>query len=124
MTYAEIETGARKLVQDENAPYRISSADIYGYVNEGVRNLFRIRPAAFFASGRMGTASASMAPLAVATVSAALGALDLPAPGGDRYLDCLVFYTASKCLERDDADTLNLALANDYRGKFAELAKA
>lgn len=124
MTYAEIEAGARKLVQDEKVPYRFAAADVYGYVNEGVRSLFRIRPAAFFTNGRMGETEASMAPIAPATVATASGLLDLPAPAGDRYLDCLVFYVASKCLERDDSDTINIALANDYRAKFAELAKA
>lgn len=122
MTYAEIESGARTLVQDATAPYRFGAEEVYGYVNQCLRTLFKLRPTAFFSNGRMPTSASFMEPLTVSVVLAAGGGVDVPAPSGDRYLDAAVYYTAAKCLERDDADTLNAGLSASYMAKFSELA--
>ena len=42
----------------------------------------------------------------------------------DRYRQCLTYYVAAKCLERDDSDTQNLTLAASYMNNFAAMAKA
>lgn len=125
MTYAEIEGGAddgvRRMVGDAVAPYRFSALEIYGYVNAGLRNLFKMRPQAFFVNGRMPETAAAMEPATPATVEAASGATALPV--NDRYGEALTYYAAAKCLERDDADTMNTGLAASYMSKFAELAR-
>lgn len=123
MTYADIERGARKLVQDESASARYTMADMYGYVNEAVRTLFKIRPTAFYVNGRMPTALA-MEPATVDAAVAVTGELQVSTLAGDRYLDAFVYFVAGKCLGRDDSDTLNIGLADNYMQKFAEYARA
>jgi hypothetical protein len=125
MTYAEIvggpNDGVRRLIGDAVSPYRFSSLEIYGYVNSGLQNLFKLRPTAFFVNGRMPTTEAAMLPPTPAVVDAASGAADVPAD--DRYGEALAYYAGAKCLERDDADTMNAALSAAYMQKFAELAR-
>lgn len=123
MTYAEIETGVRNLVQDNVPEYRLSALDAYGYTNAGIRTLFRLRPAAFFVDGRMPASEAAAEPVDAATVAAAAGAVDVKAPADDRYLEALIYYVAGRYLERNDADSLNTELAQSYLQKFAEMAR-
>lgn len=121
MTYADIETGARTLLQDETATYRWSAAEMYGYMPEACRVLFSIRPAALFVGGRMPATSAALEPPTAAEAVAASGAVTVNV--NDRYEQALVYYVAAKCLERDDSDTANLALSATYMGNFAAMAK-
>lgn len=123
MTYAEIENAARTLLQDDKTPYRFAAVEVYGYVNSCVKTLLSVRPSAFFVSGRFPTSAASMEPIAPETVVASSGAVNLPAPAGDRYLDAFAYYVAAKCLERDDSDTGNAALAATYMQNFSQYAK-
>lgn len=121
MTYADIETGARTLLQDDKPTYRWSAAEMYGYMPDAVRTLFSIRPAALFVNGRMPSTLASLEPPTAAAAVAASGAVTLNV--NDRYQQALVFFVAAKCLERDDSDTANTALAASYMNNFASFAK-
>lgn len=122
MTYADIESDVRTLLQDDKPTYHWSAAEMYGHMPEAVRALFSLRPTALFINGRMPTTSAALEP---PTASAALAAAgDVTVYVNDRYRQCLVYYVAAKCLERDDSDTQNLSLAANYMNNFAAMAKA
>lgn len=122
MTYAEIETGARTLLQDDNTPYRWPASEMYGYMPDAIRTLFSIRPAALFVNGRMPSTLASLEP---PTASAAVSASgNVTANVNDRYQQALVYYVAAKCLERDDSDTANITLSAAYMNNFASFAKS
>lgn len=122
MTYADIESDARTLLQDTKPAYRWSAAEMYGHMPEGVRVLFSLRPAALFVGGRMPATLALLEPPTAAAAEAAGG--DVTVNVNDRYRQALVYYVAAKCLERDDSDTQNLTLAATYMGNFAAMAKA
>lgn len=124
MTYAGIESDVRTLIGDAVQTYRFSAAEVYGYINAGIRTLFKLRPTAFFTDGRFPASAASLEPVAVATVVSASGATEVVAPTGDRYQEALVYYAAYRCMERDNPDTQNSALADSYLQKFTEFAKA
>ena len=124
MTYADIVSEARTLLQDAVEPYRFPSLEMYGYVERGLISLFSIRPSAFFVDGRMPTAAADMEPPTAAVAEAASGASLAPVSGGSRYRSALAYFVASKCLERDDTDTQNTALASAYTQNFAAFARA
>lgn len=121
MTYAQIETGVRTLLQDDKATYRWPAAEMYGYMPEAIRVLFSIRPAALFVNGRMPSTLAALEPPTAAAAISAVG--NVTANVNDRYMQALVYYVASKCLERDDSDTANIALAGTYMNNFATFAK-
>lgn len=121
MTYADIETGARTLLQDDRPTYRWSAAEMYGYMPDAVRTLFSIRPSALFVNGRMPSTLATLEPPTAAAAVAASGAVTVYV--NDRYQQALVYYVAAKCLERDFSDTANLALASTYMNNFAATAK-
>lgn len=122
MTYATIETGVRTLLQDDKVAYRWPAAEMYGYMPEAIRALFAIRPAALFVNGRMPSTLALLEPPTAAAAIAASG--NVTANVNDRYTQALVYYVAAKCLERDDSDTANIALAGNYMNNFASFAKA
>ena len=122
MTYADIETGVRTLLQDDKPAYRWASTEMYGYMPEAVRTLFSIRPCALFVNGRMPSTLASLEPPTAAAASAAYG--DVTVNVNDRYKQALVYYVAAKCLERDDSDTANMTLASSYMNNFATFAKS
>lgn len=121
MTYAQIETGVRTLLQDDKVAYRWPAAEMYGYMPEAIRSLFAIRPAALFVNGRMPSTLALLEPPTTAAAISANGAVT--ANVNDRYMQALIYYVASKCLERDDSDTANIALAGNYMNNFATFAK-
>jgi len=122
MTYAEIETGARTLLQDDQATYRWPAAEMYGYMPEAIRSLFAMRPTALFVNGRMPSSLATLEPPTVAAAISAAGAVT--ANVNDRYMQALVYYVAAKCLERDDSDTANIQLSSAYMNNFASFAKS
>lgn len=121
MTYAEIEAGARTMLQDDKPTYRWPAAEMYGYMPEAIRTLFSIRPAALFVNGRMPSTLATLEPPTAIAAIAVSGAVT--ANVNDRYMQALVYYVAAKCLERDDSDTANAALASSYMNNFAAFAK-
>lgn len=121
MTYADIETGARTLLQDDKGTFRWSAAEMYGYMPDAIRSLFAIRPAALFVNGRMPSTLAALEPPTAAEAISASGAVT--ANVNDRYQQALTYYVAAKCLERDDSDTANLALSSAYMNSFATYAK-
>jgi hypothetical protein len=121
MTYAEIETGVRTLLQDTQATYRWSAAEMYGYMPEAIRTLFAIRPVALFVNGRMPSTLATLEPPTAAAAVSATG--NVTANVNDRYQQALVYYVGAKCLERDDSDTANITLASTYMNNFASFAK-
>lgn len=122
MTYADIESDARTLLQDAVQTYRWPASEMYGYMPEAIRVLFSIRPTALFVGGRMPASAAAMEPPTAAAAIAANGAVT--AAVNDRYRQALVYYVAAKCLERDDSDTQNLTLATSYMSNFASMAKS
>ena len=121
MTYADIETGARTLLQDDQGTYRWSAAEMYGYMPDAIRSLFALRPASLFVNGRMPSTLATLEPPTAADAVTASGAVT--ANVNDRYQQSLVYYVAAKCLERDDSDTANIALSSAYMNSFASYAK-
>lgn len=121
MTYAQIETGVRTLLQDDKPTYRWSAAEMYGYMPDAIRTLFSIRPTALFLNGRMPSTLATLEPPTAAAAVSASGAVT--ANVNDRYQQALVYYVAAKCLERDDSDTANLSLSSAYMNNFASFAK-
>jgi hypothetical protein len=121
MTYAEIETGARTLLQDDKASYRWPAAEMYGYMPEAIRSLFAMRPTALFVNGRMPSTLATLEPPTATAAISASGAVT--ANVNDRYMQALVYYVAAKCLERDDSDTANIQLSSAYMNNFATFAK-
>lgn len=123
MTYADIVAEARTLLQDAVEPYRFPSLEMYGYVERGLISLFSVRPSAFFVNGRMPETAAGMEPPTAAAAEAADGAVDVPFDSGSRYRTCLAYFTAAKCLERDNTDTQNTALAAAYMQNFAAFAR-
>jgi hypothetical protein len=121
MTYAEIETGVRTLLQDDQATYRWPASEMYGYMPEAIRSLFAVRPAALFVNGRMPSTLATLEPPTAAAAISASGAVT--ANVNDRYMQALIYYVAAKCLERDDSDTANIQLSSAYMNNFASFAK-
>jgi hypothetical protein len=121
MTYADIETGARTLLQDDQGTYRWPTAEMYGYMPDAIRSLFALRPSALFVKGRMPSTLATLEPPTAADAVAASGAVT--ANVNDRYQQALVYYVAAKCLERDDSDTANISLSSAYMNNFATSAK-
>jgi hypothetical protein len=122
MTYADIESDVRTLLQDTKPTYRFAPVEVYGYIPPAFRALVAVRPSALFVDGHMPTTAAAMEPPTAAAALAASGAVNVPAGSGDRYRLALTYYVASKCLERDDGDTQNLALAATYMQNFASAA--
>ena len=122
MTYADIETGARTLLQDDQQPYRWPASEMYGYMPDAVRSLFSLRPTALFVNGRMPSTLASFEPPTAAAATAASGNVTVYV--NDRYQQALVYYVAAKCLERDDSDTANIQLSSAYMNNFATFAKS
>lgn len=121
MTYADIEMGARTMLQDTQATYRWSSAEMYGYMPDAIRTLFAIRPTALFVNGRMPSTLATLEPPTTAAAISASGNVTVNV--NDRYQQALIYYVAAKCLERDDSDTANIALSSTYMNNFASFAK-
>lgn len=121
MTYAEIETDVRTLLQDDKPTYRWPSAEMYGYMPGALRALFALRPTAMFVNGRMPSTLAALEPPTVSAAIAASGVVT--ANVDDRYKQALVYYVAAKCLERDDSDTANITLSSSYMNNFASFAK-
>lgn len=122
MTYADIETGARTLLQDDQPAYRWPATEMYGYMPEAVRSLFAIRPAALFVNGRMPSTLAALEPPTAAAAISAGGNVTVYV--NDRYMQALVYYVAAKCLERDDSDTANIQLSAAYMNNFISSAKS
>lgn len=122
MTYADIETGARTLLQDDKGTYRWPAAEMYGYMPDAVRSLFAIRPSALFVNGRMPSTLAALEPPTAAAAVTASGAVTVNV--NDRYQQALVYYVAAKCLERDDSDTANQTLSGVYMNNFISSAKS
>ena len=122
MTYAEIETDTRKLLQDQNVPYRWSGAEIYGYISDAILSLFVFRPTALFVNGRMPSTLAALKPPTGNEAVSASGAVT--ANVNDRYQQAIVYFVAAKCLERDNSDTGNITLSSTYMNNFAALAKS
>lgn len=121
MTYSDISSDARRLLQDI-APYRYTDLEVYGYVTDAVVALFAIRPSAFFVDGRLPSADALEPPTAE-EAEAADGNVAVPVSHGNRYRQALMYYVASRCLWRDDSDTQNTALAVTYMQNFASYAR-
>lgn len=122
MTYADLESDARTLLQDDKPTYHWSAAEMYGHMPEAARVLFSLRPTALFVGGRMPATAALLEP-PTATAAIAAGG-DVTLNVNDRYRQALVYYVAAKCLERDDSDTQNLTLAATYMNNFVAMAKA
>ena len=121
MTYADIETGVRTLLQDNQGTYRWSAAEMYGYMPDAIRSLFALRPASLFVNGRMPSTLPTLEPPTAADAVTASGAVT--ANVNDRYQQALAYYVAAKCLERDDSDTANISLSSAYMNNFATYAK-
>ncbi len=123
MTYTDIVSEARALLQDTVITYRYSDTEMYGHVRRAVQSLFAIRPTAFFIDGEMPDTAAALECPTVAEAEAAGGEVTVPVGHGDRYQQALVYFVAAKCLERDSSDTQNSALSATYMQSFAAFAK-
>lgn len=122
MTYSEIESSVRTLLQDDKPAYRWSASEMYGYIPEAIRSLFAARPTALFVNGRMPATLTALEPPTQSAANAAFG--EVTANVNDRYKQALVYYVAAKCLERDDSDTANMTLASAYMTNFTSIARA
>lgn len=109
MTLADFANDVRDLISDAlpdgDENYRWTPSDLLRWVNEGRRQMFRMRPEAFYLSK------------IVTSCPAALEA-DAKLDIADEYIADLTNYVAYRCLSRDNEDAETMALAEKYRKKF------
>lgn len=106
MTVASIEIAARRLLQDDHAPYRWESAEIRDAIQEGVGALNAIRPETRYVNGELVDY--------VVLPAADDAAIDVE----DRFAEALAYYVVYRCFLDDATDTANQQLADSYLGKF------
>lgn len=109
MTIEDIETEARRILNDTFEEYRWASSEIESHLQEAIGALNAIRPETRYVNGAL------------------VDFVELP-QGDDRresqlaihprYREALVYYVVHKCYLDDDTDTANQALAESYLAKF------
>ena len=109
MTYGDIETKVRTLVNDTQTPYRFGQSDIFGFIVDAVRHLRNINPSEKYGED---------------------GLLDetLPDPEQDtdvrfapRHEEAIVKYVAHKVYELDMTDTVNMQISETLRTRAEAL---
>jgi len=106
MTLAGLTTEVRKLIDDNEVPYRWSDAIVCRYLADAIVRLNNSRPESLYINGRLTDIS----------FPDDVGSFVLPAEYG-RWHVAFQYYAASRCLEEDAADTNNKELAADYMAK-------
>lgn len=89
-TVGQIITSARGILQDQRVPYRVSDADLAGYVTEAVSEARRVRPDFFARTFRQ----------VLPVYTAASLATTVPLP--DQYFVPMVNYVAGRADLRED----------------------
>ena len=108
MTVNEIEIEARRILKDEESPYRWESGEIRDALQSGIIALNSIRPETRYVNGR----------LVDFVALPEVGATDQSFEIHPRFKDALVCFVVHKCYLDDDTDTANQALAESYLAKF------
>lgn len=109
MTYGEIETKVRTLVNDTQSPYRFAQSDIFGFVADAVRHLRNINPAEKYGTDGL---------LDEVIPAAAAGTTIRFDP---RHEESVVKYAAHKVYELDMTDTVNLQISETLRTRAEAL---
>lgn len=105
MTAQEVVTSARYLLDDTTATYRWDNTRLLEYVNDGVRDLVRHRPDLLLDTDHT-----------LKTVSDKNLTDTLILGAGMRQ--ALAYYTASRALSEDGADTSNLQRGELYHSSY------
>lgn len=113
MTVADYITGVRDKLSDNVQPYRVSPADVASALAGALSRAKQLRASLRYQDcvPIADDADVNFAGSTSATVRAEL----------DRYSDALIFLAAARCLVNDNADTLNVALADKWDKRGTEL---
>lgn len=109
MTYGDIETKVRTLVNDTMTPYRFEPETIWGFVADAVRHLRNINPSEKY--GEDGRIDETI-PEQVATN---------PVRFDPRHEEAIVKYAAHKVYELDQTDTVNMQISEALRTRAEAL---
>ena len=111
MTYGDIESRARALVNDWQEPYRFSQETLFGFAVDAVRQLRNVNPSEKYGPN---------------------GLLDetIPerAPGNDiridpRHEEAVVLFVGHKAYQQDLSDTVNMQLSENLRTRAEALMR-
>lgn len=109
MTYGDIESRARDLVNDRQEPYRFSQEALFGFAVDAVRHLRNINPSEKY--GPKGLLDE---------------AIPEREPNNDiridpRHEEAVVLYVAYKAYQQDVTDTVNMQIAENLRTRAEAL---
>jgi len=105
MTTTEVITAARRILADTGTPYEWSNDSLLQYVNDGVRESVRRRPDLLLSTDH------TLATVADKNLGEAVAL-------GYYWRQALAFFVASRALQEDSADKVNLDRAEQYYGNY------
>lgn len=110
MTFSEIETRVRYLVNDSDEPHRFGQRELWGYAIAALRRLRVVNPSTRYRDGLIDD-------------SEPVPSLDSVIPVWPRHEEAIIDYVAY-CLYRLDAsDTTNATLAENFLGRAETLMR-
>jgi len=109
MTVGKYISNVRAKISDAVVPYRVPDTEITESLTAALQRARQVRPSLCYQDGVL-VPDASDVAFAGATSATVRTALD-------RYAEALVFLAASRVLLNDNADTLNVGLAEKYETK-------
>ena len=108
MTFTDIERKARRILQDNDAPYRWDSSELREHLQEGIYAIHALRPETRYVNGT----------LVDAVMLQQNDDEEWECQINARFEEALVYFVVHKCYLDDDTDTTNQQLAEIYLGKF------
>lgn len=105
MTASDVITAARRVLADEGSPYRWDNTRLTQYVNDALREAVRRRPDLLLKTDH------TLQTVADKNIGETLIL-------GEYWRQALAFFVASRALQEDSADKVNLDRAEQYYANF------
>ena len=123
MTLGDMEKRVRFIVGDSNEPYRFEAGFVITSLCEGIERLRGLRPESrYFGLRLFNWVRPSALKIEGMTDAETITVRAFEPYFDPKWNDAVANFSASRCYEYDQSDTLNTQLAADHMAKFEKLA--